>query len=88
MGKMPFLSHFKQEVPFIEFTEEYDGIEYDAVRQANVDRDGALAWCARTRRRPTSAYTAGHRIKAGYTRSGKWRPSKWIPGKTDKRAGK
>jgi hypothetical protein len=43
---------------------------------------------ARSQQRPTSCQTPGHTIKSGYTRSGKWKPSKYVPSKTDKRAGR
>tara|TARA_B100000686_G_C16297607_1_gene716821 strand:+ start:466 stop:675 length:210 start_codon:yes stop_codon:yes gene_type:complete len=42
----------------------------------------------RTKRYPTSVYTAPRRLKSGYTRSGKWKPSKMTKGRTDKRAGR
>ena len=45
-------------------------------------------WGARTRRPPTNVYTAPRRLKAGYTRSGKYRPSKVTKSRTDRRAGR
>jgi hypothetical protein len=37
---------------------------------------------------PTSVSTPGKLRPAGYNQSGKFLPAKWIPNKTDKRAGK
>jgi len=45
-------------------------------------------WGARTRRPPTNVYTAPRRLKAGYTPSGKYRPSKMTKSRTDRRAGR
>ena len=43
---------------------------------------------ARSSKPPTSCSTPGHTVKSGYTPSGKWKPSKYVPSKMDKRAGK
>jgi len=43
---------------------------------------------ALSKRPPTTCYTKGYTRKAGYTRTGKYKPAKWIPAKTDKRAGR
>ncbi len=88
MSANPFLMNFKQEVPCLDPEETLDGDAYCEKLQMRVLPDGSLLWNARTRRCPTSCFTSGHRIKAGYTRSGKYRPSKFVKGKTDKRAGK
>lgn len=64
-----------------------DQFMYDEVRRINISPEGEIA-CARASRPYTSAFTPGHTIPSGYTPSGKWRPSKYVPGKTDKRAGR
>ena len=64
-----------------------DDFLYDAARRINISPEGEIA-CARASRPYTSALTPGHTIPSGYTPSGKWRPSKYVPGKMDKRAGK
>jgi len=40
------------------------------------------------RRPPTSCTTPGRMRPAGFNRNGRLVPAKWIPAKTDKRAGK
>lgn len=87
--KKPFLMNFHQEVPIIDCEEAFAvGMVYSEKKQMMVFKDEDLKWSARSARMPTSCHTAGHRLKAGYTRSGKYKPSKYISGKTDKRAGK
>ena len=89
MTEVPFLYRFRQRAstdPANE--EEVEELYYCLDRKLNVTRDGRISWSARTRRRPTHCYTQGHRLKAGYTRSGKYKPSRYINGKSDKRAGK
>jgi len=88
MNRKPFLLNFKQEVPFIDIDEALEEDKYSEEMQMSVLPSSELTWSARSQRRPTSCHTAGHRLKAGYTRSGKYKPSKYIPGKTDKRSGK
>lgn len=65
----------------------FDDFAYDNARRVNISGDGGLS-CARSSSPPTSCSTPGHTIPAGYTPSGKWRPSKYAPSKMDKRAGK
>jgi len=86
MSPKPFLSLFKTELPAIDPAEACESA-YDDKRQISVEEDQP-SWRARTRRRPTSCHTKGRRLKAGYTRSGKWKPSKWVSSKTDRRAGR
>jgi len=89
MNKKVFLFQFKSEVPVIDLDgNTTSDLIFDDKKQVNVTEDGQVAWHARTKKRPTSCHTSGHRINAGYTRSGKYKPSKWVPGKTDRRAGK
>lgn len=88
MSKKPFLMNFKEEVPCIDPDLVLDEHAYSDGLQMNVLADGTLLWNARTKKFPTSCWTAGHTIKSGYTKSGKWKPSRFVKGKSDKRAGK
>jgi len=88
MSKKPFLMNFKQEVPCFDPADVYDDDEYNQKLQMRTLPDGSLLWNARSRKYPTSCWTAGHRIKAGYTKSGKYKPSRYVKGKSDKRGGK
>ena len=88
MNRKPFLLNFKQEVPLIDIDEAIEEDKYSEEMQMSILPSGELSWSARSRRRPTSCHTAAHRLKAGYTRSGKYKSSRMVPGKRDKRAGK
>jgi hypothetical protein len=88
MEKKAFLMNFRKAIPFDEETVEQSEVLFSEEEQMNVFANGEVAWNARTRKYPTNCHTAGHMLKAGYTRSGKWRAAKWMPGKTDRRAGK
>jgi len=89
MSETPFLYRFRQAAAADQANEGKDEELYYCLDQKlNVTRDGSIAWSARTRKRPTTCYSKGHRLKAGYTRSGKYKSAKYIPGKSDKRAGK
>lgn len=46
------------------------------------------AFAALYKKPPTTCYTPGKTRPGGYTRSGKYKPAKYIPGKQDRRAGK
>jgi hypothetical protein len=68
---------------------DYQEIYYSDPLQLNITADGEIVWeAARSKTPPTSCFTAGHTINAGYTPSGKFKPPKFVPGKTDRRAGK
>lgn len=89
MVKTPFLYRFRQDAS----TDEPDDGDVEELyfcleRKLNVTGDGQIAWSARSRRYPTRCYTNAHRLRAGYTSSGKWKPSKVVPGKSDRRAGR
>ena len=88
MAKKPFLLNFKQEVPCIDPDQELDDIKYSDELQLGVLPSGELTWSARSKRRPTSCHTAAHMIKAGYTRSGKYRGSRMSKSKRDRRVGR
>ena len=64
------------------------GVHFDAVLEIWIDQNGSPLWAARSSKPYTSASTAGHMIKGGYTPSGGYKPAKNMPAKMDKRAGK
>jgi hypothetical protein len=88
MTRRPFLLNFKQEVPFINIEDALEEDKYSEELQMSILPSGELTWSARSRRRPTSCHTAGHTIKAGYTRSGKYKGSRYVKSRRDKRVGK
>jgi hypothetical protein len=86
--KKPLMSFFLQPFPSSIYTEDEEAV-FNPILNMNVTLHGIpLFMAGRSAKPPTSCHTAGHTIKSGYTPSGKWRPSKSVPGKTDKRAGK
>lgn len=64
-----------------------DDFRFDDLLLVNLTPEGGLA-CARASKPYTSVSTPGHVIKSGWTPSGKFKPSKVVGTKTDKRAGK
>ncbi len=87
--KRPLITFFLQPYPFGELDEQQPTATYSPDRKLNVTPDGTPLYCAGRAKKPyTSAVTPGHTIKAGYTPSGKYKPAKFVPTKTDKRAGK
>ena len=89
MSKTPFLYRFRQAASTDQDNEGRDEeLYYCLDRRLNVTRDGLIVWSARSRRRPTHCYSKGHRLKAGYTRSGKYKSSRYVSGKSDRRGGK
>lgn len=87
-GAQPFLYRFRTLLP--EATTQDEPYGYDSAKQMNCFEDGTPVIYAggRAKKPYTNAFTAGRTIPGGYTPSGKWRPSKYRPGKTDKRSGK
>ena len=89
MKKTPFLNRFRQPASTDRINVDcVDELYYSLDQRLNLTKEGQIFWSARTRRRPTSCYTAPRRLKAGYTRSGKWKPSRMAKSKQDKRAGR
>ncbi|CAN5443822.1 hypothetical protein BH09SUM1_BH09SUM1_20140 [soil metagenome] len=87
---LPLMTHFLQPYPASPCQEqaEAEGI-YSEKHLLNMTSEGVpLFLGGRSSSPPTSTMTPGHTIKAGYTSTGKWKPSKWMPSKMDKRAGK
>ena len=72
----------------IEAEEDELNSNYNKDLQVMVGRDNLPLWMTRTKKIPTSTHTPGKTLPSGYTRSGKWKPSKYVPSKMDKRAGK
>ena len=88
MTKRPFLLNFKQEIPCIDPGQELEDIKYSDEFQLGILPSGELTWSARSKKRPTSCSTSSRRIKSGYTQSGKWKPSRVVPARRDRRVGK
>lgn len=90
--RLPKVLAFVSPCPFVAEFEVSDQLEqnaaYDVDRQLSVLPNGSPLYCVRYPTPPTSTFTPGHTIPAGYTSTGKYKPTKYVPGKTDKRAGK
>ncbi|QOY91153.1 hypothetical protein [Paludibaculum fermentans] len=88
-NQQPLIAFFLQPYPISQTgPTNSDHEEYSSERQLNVGVDGLPLHLARSSSPPTSCYTPGHTIPAGYTPSGKYKSSTIVPGKTDKRAGR
>jgi hypothetical protein len=89
MAKKSFLFNFREKADIVELSINPEDDEFFCEdSQISKTAGGEASWASRSRRRPTSCFTAGRTIKAGYTRSGKYKPAKYMPSKSDKRAGK
>jgi hypothetical protein len=92
MQLRPAISFFFKPNPFhLEYVEEDDirsRALYDVHNKTLVDESGVPLWATLSKKFPTSVYTLGKTRPAGYSRTGKYLPSKYIPGKMDKRSGK
>ena len=89
MKKNPFLLRFKSlDKRPVDDSSSMDEQYFSLDENINTMRDGTIMWSARYRRPPTSCYTAPRYIKAGYTRSGKYKSGRWSKSRTDRRAGK
>lgn len=86
--KKPLMAFFLQSFPSSIYQKD-DDMVFNPVLKINETNQGVpLFTMARSSTPPTTCLTPGHMIKAGYTKSGKYHGSKYMPGKTDKRAGK
>jgi hypothetical protein len=87
--KKPLISFFLQPYPVsLNRYIEDEPCEYSEALAINLSIEGIPISLSRMQSYPTNCTTPGHTIPSGYTRSGKWKPSKFVAGKTDKRAGK
>jgi hypothetical protein len=90
--KLPAMLHFLQECThaeqFLKQAEIDDSAIYSVTRHMNLLEDGMPLYCQRTKLPPTTISTPGHTIPAGYTPSGKYKPTGFSPPKLDKRVGK
>jgi len=88
IGKKPLMAFFLQPFPSSIYQKD-DDMVFNPVLKINETPKGVpLFTMARMSLPPTSCNTPGHMVKAGYTSSGKWRPARAVPRKSDKRAGK
>ena len=86
--KKPLMAFFLQPFPSSIYQKD-DEMVFNPVLKINETSQGVpLFTMARSAKPPTSCNTPGHTIKAGYTPSGKYKLSKFVPSKTDKRAGR
>jgi len=86
--KKPLMAFFLQPFPSAVY-EKDDKMIFNHVLKINeTDQGVPLFTMARSATPPTSCNTPGHTVKSGYTSTGKYKPSKYMPSKTDKRAGK
>jgi len=84
----PLMAFFLQPFPSSIYQKD-DDMVFNPVLKINETNQGVpLFTMARSSKPPTSCSTPGHTVKGGYTSSGKYKPSKYMPSKTDKRAGK
>lgn len=90
--KIPRILAYMQSCPFLDqFVAddiEIRSSKYDPALMLNVLPNGTPLYLTRTKKMPTTCGTPGHTLPSGYTPSGKYKPSKYVPYKTDKRAGK
>lgn len=90
--KLPRILAYTQNCPHIDqFALEYaelDQASYDKDRKLSICADGTPLYASRTPKMPTNCGTPGHTLPSGYTPSGKYKPAKYVPYKSDKRAGK
>ena len=84
----PLVTFFLQKFPADLYPDDVDQFNYDAAKLMNLTVDGLPLYCALSKTPPTNIFTAGHTRAGGYSRTGKYLPTKFIPGKMDKRAGK
>ena len=86
--KKPLISFFLQPFPSWIYQKD-ENMVYNTMLKINETNQGVpLFTMARSAKPPTSCNTPGHTIKSGYTSTGKYKPSKYMPSKMDKRAGK
>jgi hypothetical protein len=61
---------------------------YDKNISMNITKEGIPLYAALSKSPPTTCTTPGKMIPSGYTKTGKYKASRWTTSKTDKRAGK
>lgn len=90
--RLPKVLMFVSQCPFVADFEASQALDnstvFDPERQLSVLTDGSPIYCVRYPTPPTSTSTPGHTIPGGFTSTGKYKPPKFMPAKTDKRAGK
>jgi len=86
--KKPLMAFFLQPFPSSIYQKDDDMVFNPVLKINETNQCVPLFAMARSAKPPTSCNTPGHTIKSGYTPSGKYKPSKYVPGKMDKRAGR
>lgn len=88
---LPLQVHLLTLCPYSEAFQEdeslFRSMHFDQSLGLNI-LDGLPAYLALYKQPPTSCQTPGKMLPGGFTKSGKWKPARWTPLKTDKRAGK
>ena len=82
LSPMPNVSDFKEMEIF------FENSHFDGNVLMNINAMGMPLYAALSKTPPTTCTTPGKTLPAGYTKTGKYKPSRWTPSKTDKRAGK
>ena len=91
--KYPLMLQHLSQCPYVSehMVEEsqYINSYYDQELCININKDdNNPLYISLSNKFPTSVHTPGKTLPAGYTRTGKWKPARWTPAKTDKRAGR
>ena len=86
--KKPLMAFFLQPFPSSIYKKDDDMVFNPVLKINETNQCVPLFTMARSSSPPTSCSTPGHTIKGGFTPSGKYKTAKYVPGKTDKRAGK
>ncbi len=82
--KRPLLTFFLSAYPF----NLYPEVDLPHSQSDGAEPDPRTLFAALSRTPPTSTMTPGKTRPGGYNSNGKYLPSKYIPAKMDKRAGK
>jgi hypothetical protein len=67
--------------------ELFENAAFSVDRKINIDSNGIPLHCSLSRTPPTTCITPGKMLPSGYTNTGKYKPARYSPGKSDKRAG-
>ena len=90
--KLPMMAFFLRPTPFandfIDDEKEHSSATWSDELGMMVLEGGVPLWAALSKRPPTTCHTPGKTRPGGWSKTGKYLPTKYIPAKTDKRAGK
>lgn len=83
-SKRPLITYFLSAYP----ANIYPDTDLTVSPNDGSEADSRTLYAALSRTPPTSTNTPGKTRPGGYNKNGKYLPAKYIPSKTDKRAGK